>query len=201
MEISPLMMAILLFYSFMFGIFMGVFYDANRIIRVFFGISYGGIGVEKIAQWRLPFFKKKVRLKNERQGKRAVKTAAVFLGDVLCFLCAGIGVVILNYSYNSGEFRLFTVVGVIVGFLLYYFTIGKITILILEPVAAIVKYAFLSFFAVFLCPLYIIGKNMLKLLSKTVFLYTFTLEKRKERVYNIKEEVYLLKMSKNGFLS
>ena len=179
---------------------MGAFYDANRIIRVFFGIRYGGVGTEKIAQWRIPFLKRKVELKSKRQSNGIAKNIVLFFGDALCFLCAGIGVVILNYSYNSGDFRFFTVVGVIAGFLLYYFTIGKITILLLEPVAAIVKYILLSFFAVFLCPFYIIGKNVLKMLSKTVFLYTFTLEKRKERVYNIKEEVYLLEMSKNGFL-
>ena len=201
MEISPVMMAMLLFYSFLFGIFIGAFYDANRIIRVFFGVRYGGIGTDKIAEWKVPFLKRKVNIKSKKTSRVAVKTAVIFFGDLLCILCAGIGVVILNYSYNSGEFRFFTVIGVAIGFLLYYFTVGRVTIAFLEPAAAIVRYVFVSVIVVFLYPLYIIGKNILKLLSKTAFLYTFTLEKRKERVYNIREEVYLLKMSKNGFLN
>ena len=200
MEISPLMMAMLLFYAVLFGIFMGVFYDANRILRVFFGVRYDGVGTQKIADLNLPFIKKPLGNKSGKQTGRALRYTIVFLGDFFCFVAAGIGIIILNYSYNSGEFRYFTVLGVILGFLLYYFSVGKLTIFLLEPAAMLIKYAVLSFFIIFWRPPYIIGKNIIKKLSKTIFLCTFTLEKQKERVYNIREEVYLLEMSKNGFL-
>ena len=201
MEISPLMMAALLFYAFLFGIFMGVFYDANRIVRVFFGERYHGVGTEKIAQWKLPFIKRQVGQKRGKQAGGALRYTVIFLGDFLCFIAAGIGIIILDYSYNSGEFRYFTALGVLLGFLLYYFSVGKLTIFILEPAAMLVKYAFLSFLVVFSYPFYIMGKNIVKKFIKTAFLYTFTLEKQKEKVYNITEEVYLLEMSKNGFLN
>ena len=108
--------------------------------------------------------------------------------------------IVLNYSYNSGEFRGFTVIGTLVGFLAYRFSVGRVTLLLLESSAMLIKYLILSFFAVFLRPFYVIGKNVIKKANKLIFLCTFTLEKRKEKLYNIREEVCLLKMSKNGFL-
>ena len=149
MEISPLMMAALLFYAFLFGIFMGVFYDANRILRVFFGEHYHAVGTEKIAKLNLPLIKKPLGQKSGKQAGKALRYAVVFLGDFFCFVVAGIGVIILNYSYNSGEFRYFTALGAILGFLLYYFSVGKLTIFFLEPAAMLVKYAILSFFILF----------------------------------------------------
>ncbi len=198
MEISPIMMTMLLFYSFLFGIFMGAFYDTTRVVRVFFGARYGGIGAEKISSWRLPLSGKKVPFSSKG---RAVSWVVIFLGDVLCFLLCGIGVVVLNYSYNYGEFRAFTVMGAMIGFLLYRCSLGRLTIMFLEPIAMMLNFVFFAIFDFFVYPFYIIGKKVIEFLQKRLFLCTFTLEKKKERVYNIREEVYLLEMSKNGFLS
>lgn len=199
MEISPLRLALLLFYSFVFGMAMGVFYDLHRIIRVFFGVRYSGTRFEKIENIKLPIVKKRINF-GQRKVSKISQNTIVFFGDFASVVAATMGIIILNYSYNSGKFRLFTVLGVFFGFLLYHFTLGRLVMTVSEPAAMLIKYVFLSFFILFLYPFYMAGKFISKKIAKCFFLYTFAIEKKQKRVYNIKEEVYLEKMSKNGFL-
>ena len=194
------MLCKLLLYSLAFGMILGAFYDVNRIIRVFFGVRYTSVDLGKLSDLKLPFIKRPVSLSKKKRKSDIFLWTVISLGDILCFLCAAVGIAVLNYSYNSGSFRAFTVIGVVAGFIFYYFTVGKLVMLISEPLAMLFKYVFLSIFVIFGYPFYIIGKNVRKKLAKTVFLCSFTLEKRKQKVYNIKEEVCLLEMSKNGFL-
>ena len=58
MEISPFLLAKLLLYSFFLGILIGVFYDVNRIIRIFLGERYSEGHFERLYSIKLPFLKK-----------------------------------------------------------------------------------------------------------------------------------------------
>lgn len=49
---------------------------------------------------------------------------AVFVVDILYFLAAGISVFLFMLAYNQGEFRFYLILGIIFGFLIYYFTFG-----------------------------------------------------------------------------
>lgn len=49
---------------------------------------------------------------------------AVFIVDVLYFLAAGLSVFLFMLAYNQGEFRFYLILGIILGFLIYYFTFG-----------------------------------------------------------------------------
>ncbi len=198
MEISPIRMALLLFYSFVFGMGVGAFYDANRIIRVFLGERYSRLGIGGLADWRLPICHKPIYLDGK---KKTVRTAVIFLGDFLCVLVAALGIIILNYSYNSGEFRIFTFFGAFAGFLIYYHTLGRLVMLVSEPLAILIKYLLFSFFIIFGYPFLKFGQIIVKNIKKVVFLYRFALEKRHKKLYNVKEEVCLLEMAKKGFLS
>lgn len=199
MEISPIIMARLLLYCFLWGICVGVFYDVNRVIRVFLGIRYFSRSLPRLSALRLPMIKKGIRV---RAPKRigAFAYTVIFFGDLICVLLATLGILVLGYSYNYGEPRAFCVIGTAVGFLVYINTLGRLSRRLLEPIAIYIKYVILSFFIIIGIPFCKIGKIILKNLRKTVFLCTFTLEKRREKVYNVKEEVYLLKLAKNGFL-
>ena len=199
MEISPLMMAWLLRCSFFFGAAVGVFYDLNRIIRVLLGVRYSKKAFDRLFSLRLPILKRSLGLGQKRK-MGAGMNIIVFLGDVLTFLFGAVGLIVLNYSYNSGDVRFFSVFGVVLGFVIYYNTFGRLIILVLEPIAFLVKYVILSFFIIIGWPFFGFGKNIAKYTKKILFLYTFTLEKRKEKLYNVREEVYLRKMAKNGFL-
>ena len=199
MEISPIMMAWLLLYSFLFGMAVGIFYDANRIIRAFLGISYSQKGLAARLDLKLPIVKRAVSLKKRSQYGVGLK-AIIFFGDVFTLLVGALGIIILSYSYNNGDLRIFTVIGAILGFFVYYNTIGRLVIFVLEPLALCIKYLILSIFIIIGYPFFKFSKNIAKYIKKFVFLYSFTLEKRKEKLYNVKEEVYLLEMAKKGFL-
>ncbi len=200
MEISPVLMAWLLLYSFFFGTVVGVFYDINRVIRVFLGIRYSKRAYKRMSQLHLPIVNKPVTLKERERVGVALK-AVIFIGDTLSVLFGAVGIIVLNYSYNSGSFRFFGLVGAVLGFLAYYYTVGRLVMGILEPLVLGIKYLFLSFFIVFGYPFLKFSKFIAKTVKKIVFLYSFTLEKRREKLYNVREEVYLFEMAKNGFLN
>lgn len=200
MEISPILLAKLLFYSFLLGIAIGVFYDANRIVRVFLGAMDVRGTDRKEFCLKLPFIDRYVSSVNEKNAKGIVKNVILFAGDFLTVLAGSIGLLVLNYGYNSGRFRFFTVIGIFVGFLLYYFTLGKLTLGVIAPLAFFLKYLFFAFFVVLWSPFKFLTKIVIKNVRKIYFLCQFALEKKRKKEYNIYEKVWLLEMSKNGFI-
>ena len=201
MEISPLRLAFLLFCSFLLGIGVGIFYDVNRIIRVFWGCRYSVDHFDKLYSLRIPFTERTIPKKSNHRFRETVQKTIVFIGDIGSVLTATIGVLVLNYSYNSGRFRFFTVIGLLVGFLLYYFTLGRLVMLISEPLVVLAKYVFLSALVIFGYPFKFFWGFAGKKLNKLVFLYSFTLENREKKMYNIEEKEFLLRLAKNGFLN
>ena len=190
-------MALLLFYAFLFGAVMGAFYDLSIIIRALLGEKTEGRAVKRIQSIKLPVVNRAVTIKKHK----ILCTAVIFICDLLCILFMSAGIVALNYGYNSGEFRAFTAVGAVFGFFAYRFTLGRVIMIMSMPLAMLLKYIFLSFFIILGYPFSKIGMIIIKKVRKTIFLYSFTLEKKRKRVYNVDEEVYLLKMAETGFLS
>ncbi len=199
MEISPFMLAKLLLYSIAFGIAVGVFYDANRIIRVLLGERYAKRSFERLYSLKLPFVKRELSVQKNRKINGVLKNIIVFFGDLFTLVFTGCGIVILNYSYNDGGFRGFSVIGVALGFAAYYFTAGKLIIFLLEPIAFLLKYCICAFFVFLGYPICVFLKFLIKNVRKMCFLCRFALEKRRRKVYNIKEKICLLEMAKNGF--
>ena len=145
MEISPLLLSLLLLWSAVFGAVLGMINDVNRIIRVFLGVRYTQNGFERLYKYPLPILKKPLgELKT--LPKRGFVSVIIFLQDLLFFIIAGVGVAILNYEFNEGKFRIFTLLAILVGFLLYYFTIGKLVILASELIVFSIKAIFLMIF-------------------------------------------------------
>ena len=202
MEISPILLAKLLLYSVLWGGIVGALYDVNRIVRVFFGVRYSKKHFDSLYSLRLPFSKKEISLKNKTDKTKGkfIKGAVVLFGDLLSVTVAAVGIVVLNYSYNDGRFRAFTVIGTLVGFLIYYFSLGKLVMLACEPLAFLIKYAICAVFVILGYPIKFFLYFLLKFVRKICFLLRLALEKRRKKVYNIKELDYLLEMAKNGFL-
>lgn len=190
-------MALLLFYAFVFGMIMGALYDISDVVRVLLGEHRSGRAAGRISQLRLPILKRPVRLREHS----VLRNTVTFMGDLLCILCIAAGIVALNYGYNSGEFRAFTMIGTVGGFFLYRLTLGRLVMMMAEPLALLLKYLFFSFFIIFGYPFAKIGQLTIKKMRKMFFLYSFTLEKKRKKVYNVAEGVYLLKMADSGFLS
>lgn len=75
---------------------------------------------------------------------------AVFIVDILYFLAAGLSVFLFMLAYNQGEFRFYLILGIIFGFLIYYFTFGAFilkwsnrTIRLLRRVLRAILHAFM----------------------------------------------------------
>lgn len=187
MEISQLLLARLLFNSFLLGIATGIFFDANRIIRVFFGASYTKKRYRRLYEIGLPITHRKIKMGEERG---LLSSLVLNVGDFLCVIFASFGIIILCYSYNNGRFRFFCVIGLLAGFALYRLSVGKIFITLFEPMAFILKYSIVSIFTVFGYPIVKFVAFVGEKVKKIIYLYSFTLEKKKDKLYNIKEKVY-----------
>lgn len=188
MEISQITLLRLTVYSFFFGVAVGLLYDACRILRVMAGARCSFRGYPRICALRLPISKRELGRGGER---RLLQSVMINIGDFLCVLTAALGAILLSYGYNSGRVRFFCLAAIALGLLLYRVSLGKALIFLLEPVALILKYLFLSI----LEPIALIARKLYELMRKNVkkvsSLYIFTLEKRNKKLYNIREEVFL----------
>ena len=188
------MLTLLLVYSFLFGAFAGALNDAGKIFRALLFGTGSAERQRKLCDIKLILVGK---LPQKRESKAL--PIIVFICDVLLFLCVGCGIAILNYYFNKGQMRLYTITAVAVGFLFYYFTIGKIIsflsdylVFFLRAVTAIALKLFLTPFAIAFGTL---KKIFLLLVRKIVF----ALEKKSMIRYNEREVRHLGKLSERGF--
>lgn len=195
MEISQITLLRLLIYSFLFGAIVGVLYDANKVIRVLFGVRYTKKLYSKLYALKRPITKKGV---NIGSGKGICQSIVVNVGDFLCVIIAAIGAILLNYGYNSGRFRIFTLAAIALGFFIYRFSIGRAIIFFAEPVAFICKYLLLSICDILCFPLKKLYVQIRKIAKKISSLYIFTLEKRKKKLYNIRDEEFFVAGAQNS---
>jgi hypothetical protein len=191
MEIFPIQMALLLLRAFCSGAATAVVYGAFLSIRILLGDGALGGEHTQVSRRKLPLFNRSVTLCDHPWARAAV----TFAGDLLCILCIAVWVTVLNYAYNYGEFRSFPFIGAIIGFFACRFSVIKLAERIVRRYAVGVKYILCSIFAVLWWPFYKIGGFFAKRVRKLIFLYSFTLEKRSKKVYNVTEKVYLLKMA------
>lgn len=200
MEISPYELTRLLFYSFVFGMVMGCLHDVNRIIRIFFGIRRTGKIFEKLYEIDMPFRKGKRMLRERKKAGRSIEIIITFLGDILWWLFAAVGIILLNYFFNKGVFRAFTVFGMAVGFVLYYFTLGKLVMMLAEAIVFALKYTFFALCGVLGYPFCIFLRIFLKIFKKAAYLLGNSLEKWRKKMYNIMGRKKMLQKASRAFL-
>lgn len=132
------------------GVAFGISYDVLRISRIFIGIRYFG-SASVCAIWRTPpssfaipsrmcGFLSACGMTLKWRKKRIKKTAvsrwrlrdtiqniAVFFGDLIYFTLAGAAFCIYIH-FSGGEFRMFMLISLLIGFAGYYFTVGRAVI-------------------------------------------------------------------------
>ena len=141
MEISPYMLLLLLIYSFLFGVSAGVLNDINRIIKTFCGVQYSKKRFDALYDRAFPLIGRLTRLRGEKKGRKIFISILMFFQDILLFVYLGCGIVVLNYYFNRGEFRFYTVFAAGVGFVLYYFTVGKLVVPVFEVIVFFLRVA------------------------------------------------------------
>ena len=189
MEIYPLIMAKMLLVSFLFSLQAGVVFDLLRAFRLLFSGYPKSIRLKKICEARLPVFGKTLCGGNNKKYNRFMKNAVIFFSDVFLFLYSAWGLMKINYSYNDGEIRAFTLIGFFLGAIAYYFLLSRVVAFILEAAVLLVKYALASVFTLITFPFFKIYNNFVKKIKKMLGKFHLRIEKKKEKVYNVNEIV------------
>ena len=200
MEISPLRLFYLLISSFAFGHLLGVLYDLHRIIRVLFGVRYTQNRPQMLFAHPLPLLRRPLREIRQGRMKKMLLSVVIFFQDVFLGCAAGIGLVILNYVFNDGQLRFYTVLAMTAGFFLYYVTIGKLVIFLSEWIVFFLR-------AIFAILLYLLSRPVVwiyTVLEKTVKKTSSNLKKalanHRKKVYNINKVKNSLQLADHGFL-
>ncbi len=198
MEISPLKLTELFVLSFIFGGALGVLNDFNRIVRVFFGVRYSSKSFEKL--YSIFNIKYENNKDTTKFGTLALNLI-IIVQDIFLVITAGIGTILLNYYYNDGKIRLFSLLTLGIGFFLYYFTIGKLVMLISEPIMVIIRELVKYVVRVILLPIKYIVNLLIKSVNNIYLLIKKHLAKMMNIRYNIKEVKRLEILSKIGFIN
>ena len=108
-------------WAFLDGVALGVFHDIIRAFKMLCGISYFG---EK---------------KKKGIFGKAFEHFLTFLCDIVFFLVASVVSLLLIYRMGGGIFRAFTYGSMAIGFILYYFTVGKLTLRLTDIIIGFLK--------------------------------------------------------------
>ncbi len=158
-----------LWQSLLFGVALGGLYSLLRISRLLLGVRYPeesggfrGISLPLLADKTAKRF-----LKRKREGMLFLP---ILLGDLLFFILFALGYAVFLYALHSGVFRLFSLIGVLVGFFLWDLTLGR---LILRFSA----YVLFGLYALFDYVSYFVFSPILRLF-KRVFGFAFRLVRK-----------------------
>ncbi len=193
MEISPIRLALLLLYSFVFGMAAGVLNDINRVLRALLGDRRRGARGERLYDKKLPLVGKL----SQRKKSRALPVL-IFVGDVLLFVFIGCGIVVLNFYLNRGQLRLYSITVVGVGFLAYYFTLGKLVMLVSDYIVFFVRATLAITFHIVSAPFLALFRAVKKIFLRIFGKFRRLLEKRRLVRYNKREEKRMRLLAKNN---
>lgn len=163
MEISMRTQLIITAYAVIVGAVIGIIYDIIRISRVFSGVTETS-SQSKMYTVKLPLIGAGTDRKNDfpkfcgfrehthtaTAGKKKKKTKVVsefykniivFAGDILFFFIVSPIFTVFIYYANNGKIRWYLIIGSIVGFMLYYITIGRIIMLFSSLIVFIIRSA------------------------------------------------------------
>jgi len=199
MEISPYYLFLLLLHSFFFGGFLGVLNDVNRIVRVFFGVSYSQKSFRSLYARDLPIIRRPLVLREQGIVKKGALSVLIFFQDLLLMTVGGVGTVLLQYEYNSGRFRFFCLPALIFGFLLYYFTVGKLVMLLSEGIVFIIRATVLILGSCILSPFVKIFRFFVKKLKKITKKIQILIAKITKKLYNKRKKQEWLHKAEKGF--
>ena len=201
MEISPIRLLQLLISSFLFGVQMGVVSDAQYGIRLLLRLETMDLHMQRRYEKRIPLIHRNLRWRQITQRKRVIGGIFRVVQDFLFFAILGIGIVVLNYSYNDGKNRLFPFLGFFGGYLIYSVLIKRISRRLLQE--GIFLFDLLSSWILYIIlhPIvnvvaFIYGK--VKKIFKNI---KFSIAKRRKMEYNLYVRNYFYQRSLNGFLT
>ena len=197
MGISPLLLFRMLYYSFFWGMIVGVLNDLNKAISIL--LFKKATGFKFINQIIGKCFKQKEKAKAICASK--MQTIVVFFGDVCLSVIYGFGLIFLNYSFNNGTFRFFSVPVSLLGVIIYHFSVGKIIDKLLFFVCNMIKSILVAVIVLIFYPILYFLRKIYRFSKKSFAFFEKTIANYKEKRYNNYVINKITKKSLNAFLN
>ena len=194
MIISPSSLFKLLCLSLVYGVVIGVLNDINKIFKIILGKRYYSVSDKKLF--------KILKINNiikAPKAKNFIINAVAFVQDLVLLLLFVSGIIILNYYYNDGRFRLLSIVSSAVGFLIYNLTFGKLFVYIMEPIVILICSLFKKAILIIVKPIVFAVSLICKLFYAVKEYIKKYIAKKVNLSYNIKVKNRLSQLSKTGF--
>lgn len=183
--------------AFICGAAMGAFYDLLRISRVFLGYHYIS---EKSTVLQSKFVKKFSVKKNQEVRKHLYFKLVLFFEDIIFLAASAIVFVLILFYGNDGIFRSVTFIAFLLGFVVYYLTLGKINVLFFDVLVILLRTLACYIFHYMFLPIKFIVKNIIVLFQKIFCILNKDVENIKIKRYNEKETKNSINSSKKGML-
>lgn len=200
MEISPIRLFFLLIWSFGLGVGVGLLYDFHRLIRMLFGVRYSKNRPTKLYTKPLPIVKRPLAEIRCGKVKNIILYILIFFQDVFLCCASAAGIVILNYTFNDGRFRFYTVIALCLGFFVYYYTVGKLVMFLSEWIFFCLRATFSIFFYLLSRPWVMFFHFLGKIVKKMRSNLQKTIANKRKKVYNIHKVKKCFEAAEHGFL-
>ena len=187
MEISPLIFVKMLCVAFLFSLQIGIAFDFGRALCSCFSFKPKSKKIKALYSLKALFSDKPLSCDSAKKLNRFFENAIVIFFDLFLVIYSGIGLVNINFSYNDGVFRFFTVFAFFTGVLIYYFTLSRIILFFLELLVFVIKYLIVTLFGILSKPFLIIYNNLVKKIKKKYEKFRLDIEKKHKVVYNVEE--------------
>ncbi len=140
----------LLISSFLLGLLLGTVYEVIRFVKMFFGVRYG-----------------KNKASDGHKGAGAAFIFVLtFISDFLFCILFALVAISLTYSMSGGVFRGMVYIGLFCGILLYYFTLGRLMLIINSKLTAYMRKMLIGAVKILLIPLrgvFLLFRNIYRL--------------------------------------
>ena len=118
-----------------------------------------------------------------------------FIGDFCCVATVFLGIIILSFYFDKGRVRFFEFLGVLVGFTAYRLSLSRLVRWLVRKVICLILY----FFNILLLPCHFLWKKVKKIIQICKFYICKSLAKTKYMLYNIYNNIIILKWAEYGF--
>ncbi len=122
-DLSQELLGGLLIRSFLCGVVLGIFYELIRFVKIFLGVDF--VRHKSMSAYSRP--------------RRLLLYAFTFVSDIIFWIVFGIVSIALTYHTSGGVFRGMVYVGMLVGLVTYYFTLGRVMLLLSAKVTCLLK--------------------------------------------------------------
>lgn len=163
MSVSMTMLLRISLYAVILGVFFGALYDVVRIIRVFLGVTSNN-GRSRINKLYKGNFKNYLNFRSNK----AFNYIAVFLGDLIFFSLVTLCFILFLFRFNYGIFRWFILLSSVLGFSVYYFTVGKVVMLFSRELSELIRLTANFIIFVVIQPIKLILRLLKAVLRRTV---------------------------------